>query len=51
MVNSHQVMESFDMFLNGNFVAQSWFQRTYGVKIGPDKWAIPTRWQSVRLQL
>jgi SP family general alpha glucoside:H+ symporter-like MFS transporter len=43
-------MESFDMFLNGNFVAQKWFQRTYGVKTGPDQWTIPTRWQSALFQ-
>ncbi|ETN38422.1 uncharacterized protein HMPREF1541_06457 [Cyphellophora europaea CBS 101466] len=43
------VMESFDMFLNGNFVAQSAFQRHYGVPHG-DGYTIPTRWQSALFQ-
>ncbi|KAI2785768.1 hypothetical protein POX_h09527 [Penicillium oxalicum] len=43
------VMESFDMFLNGNFVAQSAFQKRYGVPVG-DGYAIPTRWQSALFQ-
>jgi SP family general alpha glucoside:H+ symporter-like MFS transporter len=43
-------MESFDMFLNGNFVALGAFQKEYGVKIGDDKWAIPTKWQSALFQ-
>jgi SP family general alpha glucoside:H+ symporter-like MFS transporter len=43
-------MESFDMFLNGNFVAQSAFQQRYGVQTGPDTWAIPTKWQSALFQ-
>ena len=43
-------MESFDMFLNGNFVALDFFQRTYGVHTGGDNWAIPTRWQSALFQ-
>ena len=45
-----QVMESFDMFLNGNFVAQSAFQRRYGVSLGDDNYAIPTKWQSALFQ-
>ncbi|KAJ5671977.1 hypothetical protein N7507_001104 [Penicillium longicatenatum] len=44
------VMESFDMFLNTNFVAVKQFQITYGVKTGPDSWTIPTRWQSALFQ-
>jgi SP family general alpha glucoside:H+ symporter-like MFS transporter len=43
-------MESFDMFLNTNFVAVKQFQITYGVKTGPDSWTIPTRWQSALFQ-
>jgi MFS transporter, SP family, general alpha glucoside:H+ symporter len=46
-------MESFDMFLNGNFVAQGAFQRRYGVLIkgsDPPAYAIPTRWQSALFQ-
>jgi SP family general alpha glucoside:H+ symporter-like MFS transporter len=45
----HQVMESFDMFLNGNFVAQTHFQRTFGVKVD-GAWVIPTKWQSALFQ-
>nr|ACO52876.1 MFS maltose permease [Epichloe festucae] len=46
------VMESFDMFLNGNFVAQYAFQKQYGVpspgsKSGHD---IETKWQSALFQ-
>ncbi|KAJ6104766.1 hypothetical protein N7523_011086 [Penicillium sp. IBT 18751x] len=44
------VMESFDMFLNGNFVALTKFQQVYGVKTGPDTYAIPTKWQSALFQ-
>lgn len=43
-------MESFDMFLNGNFVAQGAFQKRYGVPLGDGKYAIPTRWQSALFQ-
>lgn len=43
-------MESFDMFLNGNFVALPAFQKRYGVQVGPEKWAIPTQWQSALFQ-
>jgi SP family general alpha glucoside:H+ symporter-like MFS transporter len=42
-------MESFDMFLNGNFVALKAFQREYGVKVG-EAWVIPTKWQSALFQ-
>lgn len=42
-------MESFDMFLNGNFVALPAFQKKYGVPSG-DGFAIPTRWQSALFQ-
>ncbi|KAF7714748.1 MFS-type Sugar/inositol transporter [Penicillium ucsense] len=42
------VMESFDMFLNGNFVALGAFQEKYGVLVdaATNTYAIPTRWQS-----
>lgn len=45
-------MESFDMFLNGNFVALDPFQRRYGVPLndGTGKYAIPTKWQSALFQ-
>ncbi|KAJ5875578.1 uncharacterized protein N7473_012925 [Penicillium subrubescens] len=43
------VMESFDMFLNGNFVALAAFQKRYGVPLG-DGYVIPTRWQSALFQ-
>lgn len=43
-------MESFDMFLNGNFVALPAFQKRYGVQVAADKWVIPTRWQSALFQ-
>jgi len=38
------------MFLNGNFVALSPFQRRYGVLLPDGKYAIPTRWQSALFQ-
>ncbi|GAB7353361.1 hypothetical protein MBLNU459_g3844t1 [Dothideomycetes sp. NU459] len=44
------IMESFDMFLNGNFVAQGAFQRKYGVLLADGKYAIPTQWQSALFQ-
>lgn len=45
-------MESFDMFLNGNFVALGAFQRKYGVLIdaATNTYSIPTRWQSALFQ-
>lgn len=43
------VMESFDMFLNGNFVAQDAFKARYGVLHG-DKKTIETKWQSALFQ-
>lgn len=43
-------MESFDMFLNGNFVAQGAFQKKYGVYVEGSGWTIPTRWQSALFQ-
>lgn len=43
-------MESFDMFLNGNFVALPSFQQHYGVPDGKGGWVIPTRWQSALFQ-
>ncbi|KAJ5274078.1 hypothetical protein N7478_009203 [Penicillium angulare] len=44
------VMESFDMFLNTNFVALTAFQNHFGVQTGPDAYTIPTRWQSALFQ-
>ncbi len=46
----NQVMESFDMFLNGNFVALPAFQQKFGVLLDNGKWSIPTRWQSALFQ-
>ncbi|KAF7553102.1 hypothetical protein G7Z17_g3885 [Cylindrodendrum hubeiense] len=45
-----QVMESFDMFLNGNFVALTAFQEEYGVYVEGSGWTIPTKWQSALFQ-
>lgn len=42
-------MESFDMFLNGNFVALPAFQKAYGVRHNGE-WVIPTKWQSALFQ-
>ncbi|KAJ5646942.1 hypothetical protein N7490_003314 [Penicillium lividum] len=46
------VMESFDMFLNTNFVALTAFKQHFGVRTGPltTDYAIPTRWQSALFQ-
>ncbi|KAJ6443670.1 maltose permease [Purpureocillium lavendulum] len=44
------VMESFDMFLNGNFVAQGAFQKRYGVLVEGSGWTIETKWQSALFQ-
>ncbi|KXT09819.1 hypothetical protein AC579_10515 [Pseudocercospora musae] len=43
------VMESFDMFLNGNFVALPRFKSKYGV-LHDGEWTIPTKWQSSLFQ-
>ncbi|KAK1984433.1 hypothetical protein LZ30DRAFT_557997, partial [Colletotrichum cereale] len=43
------VMESFDMFLNGNFVAQRAFQKRYGIPVGGE-YVIETKWQSALFQ-
>jgi MFS family permease len=43
-------MESFDMFLNGNFVALTAFKREYGVLVADGTKAIPTKWQSALFQ-
>jgi MFS transporter, SP family, general alpha glucoside:H+ symporter len=43
-------MESFDMFLNGNFVALPVFQRAYGVFVPASGYAIETKWQSALFQ-
>lgn len=49
--NICQVMESFDMFLNGNFVALTAFKERYGVQIaGQVGKTIPTKWQSSLFQ-
>ncbi|KAK2616733.1 hypothetical protein QQS21_000345 [Conoideocrella luteorostrata] len=45
------VMESFDMFLNGNFVAQKAFQNHFGVEVaGTEGKTIETKWQSSLFQ-
>ncbi|KAF5636669.1 major facilitator superfamily transporter [Fusarium tjaetaba] len=44
------VMESFDMFLTGNFVALPVFQRHYGVHVEGSGWTIETKWQSALFQ-
>ncbi|KAL4962744.1 putative MFS maltose transporter [Aspergillus stella-maris] len=44
------VMESFDMFLNTNFVALEYFAKVYGVETEDGSYAIPTRWQSALFQ-
>lgn len=44
-------MESFDMFLNGNFVALPAFKEKYGVVVaGSVSKAIETKWQSSLFQ-
>ncbi|KZM22742.1 uncharacterized protein EKO05_0004584 [Ascochyta rabiei] len=43
------VMESFDMFLNGNFVALAAFKKRYGVEVD-GAFTIPTKWQSSLFQ-
>lgn len=43
-------MESFDMFLNGNFVAQAAFQKQYGIYIEGSGYTIETKWQSALFQ-
>ena len=50
IANAHQVMESFDMFLSGNFVALPAFQQKYGVFVEGSGYTIPTRWQSALFQ-
>ncbi len=49
MTNVLQIMESFDMFLNGNFVAQTAFAARYGVPT-PTGPTIETKWQSALFQ-
>ncbi|KAH6880105.1 general substrate transporter [Thelonectria olida] len=44
------VMESFDMFLNGNFVALPAFKEKYGVHVPGEGWTIETKWQSALFQ-
>lgn len=43
-------MESFDMFLNGNFVALPAFQKEYGIYVEGSGYTIPTKWQSALFQ-
>ena len=43
-------MESFDMFLSGNFVAQDAFKKRYGVLLPDGQYAIETKWQSALFQ-
>jgi len=43
-------MESFDMFLNGNFVALTAFKKRYGVFVEGSGYTIPTKWQSSLFQ-
>jgi SP family general alpha glucoside:H+ symporter-like MFS transporter len=43
-------MESFDMFLNGNFVALTAFKLRYGSVLADGTKAIPTKWQSSLFQ-
>ncbi|OAR02320.1 hypothetical protein LLEC1_00443 [Akanthomyces lecanii] len=45
------VMEAFDMFLSGNFVAQTAFRKHYGVYLNEeDGYVVQTRWQSALFQ-
>ncbi|KOS37578.1 hypothetical protein ACN38_g11629 [Penicillium nordicum] len=44
------VMESFDMFLNGNFVALTAFKNHYGIDVEGHGKTIPTKWQSSLFQ-
>lgn len=43
-------MESFDMFLNGNFVALTPFKIKYGVRLPDGSHSISTKWQSALFQ-
>jgi SP family general alpha glucoside:H+ symporter-like MFS transporter len=42
-------MESFDMFLVGNFVALPAFKERFGIQLD-GKWVIETKWQSALFQ-
>ncbi|KAM5349205.1 hypothetical protein ACJ41O_009028 [Fusarium nematophilum] len=44
------VMESFDLFLNGNFAALPAFQEHYGTFVKGPGYTIPTKWQSALFQ-
>ncbi|KAH8712066.1 maltose permease MAL61 [Phaeosphaeriaceae sp. PMI808] len=44
------VMESFDMFLTGNFVALTAFKERYGVHVAGSGKTIETKWQSALFQ-
>lgn len=44
------VMESFDMFLSGNFVALNAFKERYGVPVPGKGMTIETKWQSALFQ-
>lgn len=39
-------MESYDVFLMGNFLALPAFTQRFGVQIGPNEWVVVTKWQS-----
>jgi SP family general alpha glucoside:H+ symporter-like MFS transporter len=43
-------MESFDMFLNGNFVALPAFKERFGVLVEGRGYVIETKWQSALFQ-
>jgi SP family general alpha glucoside:H+ symporter-like MFS transporter len=43
-------MESFDMFLVGNFVALPAFRQAYGIQLSDTEYVIPTRWQTALTQ-
>ncbi|KAJ6571051.1 putative maltose porter [Mycena capillaripes] len=43
------IMESYDVFLMGNFIALPAFTQRFGVQTGPDKWVIVNKWQSALL--
>lgn len=38
------------MFLNGNFVALAFFQKTYGIQQADGSYAVQTKWQSALFQ-
>ncbi|KAJ6531576.1 putative maltose porter [Mycena vulgaris] len=46
VMSSTIIMESYDVFLMGNFIALPAFTRRFGVATGPDTYVIVTKWQS-----